>query len=533
MTNSHSYVAKLRIYIYAAIAFAFLFIVEAPPQAHADENSFSLKQIMMPGPVILGHADIEKECDQCHGDDRIKLCRDCHDKVDADITAGEGFHGRMSPSKQVECIVCHSDHLGRNADILNLDQDSFDHSKTDFVLENKHASTPCAGCHQEDELYREAPHDCFSCHEKDDHHQGTLGESCNDCHSTKNWVESEFDHDDTEFPLHGSHQEVSCNACHPDQKYKDTPTNCYSCHALNDIHNGVNGSDCSQCHQETKWDKLTFDHDKDTNFKLQGGHKNLTCNACHTKTDHKDELDTKCISCHKNDDKHLGRNGDECDSCHTIETWRKQTFDHNLDTDFELHGRHTEITCESCHGTDTKDEQLSSACNHCHKQDDVHDGQEGTLCQECHNPEGWLVDVRFDHNLTAFPLVGIHAITNCDACHLTKEFRFIKQQCSECHQADDIHKGGLGTECAYCHTPNDWSLWQFDHDKQTDFILDGAHKDLTCSDCHYKPIAGQVEQNSACIACHADDDEHNRRFGRACERCHNTEAFDKISELSQ
>ncbi|HEY7773080.1 MAG TPA: cytochrome c3 family protein [Marinagarivorans sp.] len=511
-----------------ALLGVFLLCMSAAGALAQEDPSFSFKKLLMPGPVAAGHVEYEKQCDMCHGDDRPALCRDCHEEIDADILNEEGFHGRMAVAKELDCLACHSEHLGRDGDIVNFDPDTFNHANTDYELTGKHTEVQCSSCHKPSETYREAPSQCFDCHQKDDNHKGAFGEECSDCHVTDSWKDNRYDHSETEFALFGRHEEITCGACHPDQKYKNTPTECYACHAVNDVHAGVNGQECDKCHKVTTWDELAFDHNVDTDFKLKGGHENLNCNACHEQSGFEKQPSMRCVGCHINDDKHFGRNGRECDSCHNENSWKKQSFDHNDDTDFELHGKHVALSCESCHGTEDTDKALPSECIDCHSVDDVHNGQEGKQCDQCHNAEGWQSNVRFDHNLSSFPLMGMHAITSCESCHTSKEFRSVENTCYGCHKEDDSHKLALGTDCASCHTPNDWSLWIFDHNTQTDFKLDGAHEGQPCSACHNEPAKDGVKQSSACIACHANDDEHNKRFGRTCERCHVTESFKVI-----
>ncbi len=493
------------------------------------DDSFSFKKLLMPGPVIEGHAEYEKQCDLCHGDDRPQLCRDCHEEIDEDIKQAMGFHGTISPEKKPDCFSCHTDHIGRDGDILNFDADTFNHDNTDYHLTGKHQAVACTSCHEAGKKFREAPQACFDCHEKDDHHKGAFGQECSDCHSTDGWKkENKFDHSETDFQLLGKHEEVQCSACHPDQKYEDTPKACVSCHAVSDVHNGINGRECDKCHKETSWEELTFDHDIDTDFKLRGGHTKINCNACHTKPVYEEKTSMICVDCHIKDDKHFGRNGKECESCHSVNGWSKQKFDHNVDTEFELHGKHDGLSCESCHHADHETKKISTACVDCHKDDEPHEGTLGTQCQNCHSDTGFAESLRFDHNITSFPLVGMHAVTSCDSCHISRAFKEVEPQCYSCHKDDDSHNKALGPDCGQCHTPNDWKIWVFDHNTQTNFDLDGSHKGLECNACHTKPTNKKVEQSSACIACHAKDDAHNRRFGRNCEQCHVTESFQDI-----
>lgn len=498
----------------------------------AADDSFSFKKLLMPGPVIEGHAQYEQACHKCHEDEegvtQTGLCLDCHEDVADDIQKLKGFHGRTPESKTRQCRDCHTDHIGRQGDIVNLDKDRFKHSQTDFELDGKHKGLLCASCHLPDKKFREAPTQCYACHKKNDQHKGAFGEDCQDCHKTDGWEKNSFDHDETQFPLHGKHQKTQCNACHPDEKYVDTPTACFSCHAINDVHNNINGQQCDKCHNETEWAEISFDHNIDTDFALKGEHSKLACHNCHQQSGFEKKLKTGCIDCHKNNDVHHGRNGSQCDSCHTEKSWSNITFDHQRDTDFELRGAHSELVCESCHRAGTTDVETGSVCIDCHREDDVHQTQQGKQCGNCHNETDWRDQVRFNHDLTPFPLVGMHAVSNCESCHSSKSFNDTQTDCADCHQGDDFHDLALGKNCGSCHNPNDWQLWLFDHDKQTDFQLSGAHKNLNCQSCHTEPTQGEVEQSQMCGTCHLNDDVHNRRFGRNCDRCHTTDSFNEI-----
>ena len=158
----------------------------------------------------------------------------------------------------------------------------------------------------------------------------------------------------------------------------------------------------------------------------------------------------------------------------------------------------------------------------------MHKGQQGKRCEECHNNKGWTKLVSFEHDITLFPLIGLHAVAPCEACHLSSAYKDAKSECESCHESEDVHKRGLGPECGACHNPNGWRLWRYDHDKETDFVLDGAHKGLNCRSCHNRPARRKVRASKACISCHRDDDIHRGGFGFNCERCHTNEAFDEI-----
>lgn len=495
-------------------------------------SAAKIETLIMPGEVISGHAKIESECSQCHArlskTGQNELCLDCHKEVRKDLQSKQGFHGRKAGLSDLECKTCHTDHKGRNTDIVKLNRDSFDHQGTDFALKGAHSGLSCDSCHAKDKAFREARTDCIGCHLKDDPHKKRLGEKCADCHSERNWTDTKFDHAKTDFALKGAHKEVICSACHPNQRYENTPEDCYSCHALNDIHRGRYGQKCADCHTEQRWDKPSFDHAKETKFPLRGRHAKIECEICHTGSLHKDKLKTDCLSCHRADDTHHGRNGKQCESCHNAEAWSKARFDHTRKTDFPLRGKHADVACDSCHRGNLKD-KLSSDCNDCHRADDVHRGKQGKDCARCHQESGWGEKVVFDHDLTHFPLIGLHATVPCEECHVSTTFQQAAKDCVQCHKSEDIHKQSLGTNCAQCHNPNGWALWDFDHDKLTDFKLEGAHQGLACVGCHQKAMHGdKVSQSKTCNTCHAQDDKHRGRYGNQCDRCHDQESFEHV-----
>lgn len=496
-------------------------------------HAAKLETLIMPGEVISAHAKVEAECTACHarlGDTpQNTLCLDCHEEVAEDLQSRRGFHGRAPGLADRECRGCHTDHTGRAADIVKLNKDTFDHDGTDFKLKDAHVGLSCDSCHSADQAFRAAPGACIDCHRADDPHQQRLGEHCADCHSERAWTETDFDHSQTEFALQGAHKEVTCGACHPDQRYEQTPGDCYACHALNDVHRGRNGQKCADCHTEQRWDEVSFDHTQDTKFPLRGRHAKLDCEVCHTDAPAKLKLQTDCIACHRADDSHHGRNGTQCASCHGADSWTDARFDHDRKTDFPLRGKHGDLACNTCHRGKLTD-ALGGDCIDCHRADDVHRGKQGADCMRCHQESGWGDHVVFDHDLTPFPLIGLHATVACEECHVSAVFQDVAQHCNDCHAADDVHQQGLGQDCAACHNPNGWSLWEFDHDTATEYPLRGAHRDLICAACHGKPVqaGADVALATNCSACHAQDDVHRGRFGQSCERCHTEQRFDQV-----
>jgi hypothetical protein len=434
-----------------------------------------IEALIMPGPVSASHADLESKCSSCHrpfdGSAQRRLCIDCHKDVRADVIEKRGFHGRHArtaaavadadPPYDVECRQCHSEHRGRDADIVGLDADLFNHDWTDYPLTGGHLTARCEDCHRSRTAYRSTPQHCISCHQDDDPHRGGLGEACADCHEVKGWHDAKFDHGTTPFALEGAHATVPCARCHPGARYRQTPADCVSCHGIDDAHDGRRGQRCGDCHGVTRWKRKPFDHDA-TKFPLRGSHRTVECNGCHP---------------------------------------------------------------SSVFGT------LSTRCADCHREDDRHNGSLGSACGSCHKESAWSDAVRFDHDLTAFPLIGLHQLQPCEACHTDPVYSETTSACRDCHADDDVHEAALGPNCGTCHTPNGWSRWLFDHDTQTRYPLVGAHDGLRCADCHGRGTNLTSLPSTRCHDCHWSDDVHGGAFGRACERCHGLDAFDRPKPL--
>ncbi|MDJ0939369.1 MAG: cytochrome c3 family protein [Woeseiaceae bacterium] len=493
----------------------------------------SLEKLVMPGRVIEGHADTEAECGACHDDNSdaatATLCTACHEDVGADRLAQTGFHGRMPAARTTECVACHTDHEGRDADIVDINAGLFDHDFTDFLLTNAHAAARCDACHAPGDSYHEAPTECIDCHRDEDVHKGSLGPDCASCHGTSDWPTFEFDHATTGYRLTGAHATVVCADCHRNNSYDNTPRSCGSCHDIDDVHGGANGPACGDCHSTSTWRSIGFDHAAETGFPLVEGHGGLACNDCHRREDFTDDFSAGCIACHAPDDFHQGRNGKDCGSCHRPSEWRFADFDHDT-TGFRLVEAHAELECTACHKQQV-DLPLASDCGSCHAFDDAHGGQLGSACASCHTQSDWHESIAFDHDLSSFPLTGLHAAVSCGGCHASPRFADAGTECAACHVEDDVHGGTLGDNCGSCHTSNGWTTTVFDHDLHTNFPLDGGHAGLSCNSCHRDAEASADDVPSTCGGCHATDDVHEGQFGSQCGSCHSTSSFLDVQTL--
>lgn len=558
------------------------------------EESLSLKQILlMPGDLTEAHTKLETKCESCHihfdKASQAPLCLECHEEVTTDLKKSSGFHGQLSNIQQQNCRSCHSEHKGRNFDIVAIDEDHFNHNQTNFPLKGNHKKLVCKTCHinkiensinikfpkgisalPKAKGYRFKTFECGSCHEnihqdnlqQDNKHLTKLTQisgnqsqdhtsmkECSNCHNEDRWQSNDFDHSKTDFPLTGEHTDVSCQSCHIENKFeKELSNECSSCHSSIEPHLGVFGKVCNDCHTEKTWENNSYQHFNETGFSLKGKHNKLKCIDCHSEVL---KPKTLCISCHLNDDVHQRSNGKKCQSCHNEKIWDKTSFEHSFDkTGFTLDGEHKNVNCESCHLPGSTRNEFSNLklsetdklgasiikklqsvrqCIDCHLTSDPHFAKLGNRCEQCHTTSEWNKTVGFNHDFTDFPLTASHQLLVCGSCHNSFDFSTEDTSCSSCHQSDDVHKGTLGKKCESCHNTSIWQNWQFDHSDQTDFPLDGAHKNLQCGLCHLPTKPTQRQPDKTCFSCHSNDDIHQGGFGLDCQQCHTEQSFDDLS----
>jgi hypothetical protein len=397
---------------------------------------------------------VDTKCGDCHKNtadykDAPRTCIGCHRKDDDGAKGHKGQFGE-------KCESCHNAKAWKPS-TFNHDID------TKYVLKGKHRSTKCGDCHSGPLYKTRTATDCFSCHKKDDKHEGTLGKDCGACHTERDWKEkAKFDHDKTDFPLKGKHDEIKCDACHKSKLFKEAPKTCIGCHKKDDKHEATLGEACGDCHGERDWKttKGRFDHDK-TQFKLRNAHAapKLKCDACHKDLKSFRKTATECYACHQKDDKHEAQLGRQCESCHTDRDWKVPGYDHNK-TRYPLLGKHMKVACKDCHAT-PRYRDAAKDCYACHKKEDKHKLVFGTKCESCHNARGWVI-WDFDHDKrSSYRLDGKHRKVACEACHVKpapagKGFAPLASDCLSCHRKDDVHDGGFGMRCEQCHVADDW-----------------------------------------------------------------------------
>jgi hypothetical protein len=554
-----------------------------------------------PGPLSQPHSEWDKVtgCIECH-DNRLggevvqTKCMTCHPDIKLRVDQNRGYH-----RGKTVCSHCHGDHKGLDGYIFAPEKNwvdgytyglkdkpkktmpAFNHDRdTGWELKGAHQKVDCYDCHDQKRkhwktgkttettsyLFERTPL-CNDCHQDVYRHEAKASKwiECSDCHSLgiENWEalgkKMKFNHDrQTEYPLEGLHEKVSCIACHhPDEEFKQLTRfepldfqKCTDCHY--DVHEGKFGKDCTTCHSVYRpWNKLqlksgkttnNFDHNK-ARFPLKGYHEAVACESCHYNPDGSFVYPEGPTAFDQCSDCHGMAHGEQfkdqaCTDCH-VESKRftQSTFDleRHSKTTFPLDGKHQVIDCQKCHFTGQYENLPAAECSDCHR--NVHpERQIDKGCSFCHvtTDFSWI---QFDHNKnTDFALTGQHREVACLSCHVDHVFKNMpasneNPNCQMCHA--DPHGPSMKNECAQCHMTEGFELVKnFKHEDYGGFVLDGRHAELSCQKCHsqhlqgsYKvPLQAGVSEAKACANCHIDI--HGGRFGPACESCHQTSSFE-------
>jgi hypothetical protein len=504
-----------------------------------------------PGDLSKDHEFLEgiSNCTKCHVlGNKItgEKCLDCHTEIRERISAGKGYHS-SSVVQVKQCIECHSDHHGKNFQLVRMNHSEFDHKLTGFALSTPHSRLQCLDCHIAKFItgqkiagkkftYMGVKPECLTCHV--DYHLNTLSASCLNCHGSETFkTVPAFSHEDARFKLAGKHKNVECVKCHnfetingnKFQEFRGVAyASCTDCHK--DPHQNKFGQNCRQCHSEVSFTTIkgisNFDHNK-TNFPLIDRHLAVDCKSCH-KMNVTDPLKhDRCTDCHS--DYHKGqfaKNGilPDCSECHSVKGFTTFSYtleQHNLSS-FPLKGAHSAQPCSECHKKQAtwSFKGIGKECIDCH--DDIHKTFISTKyypdrnCRTCHTESAWS-DVSFDHAKTSFPLTGEHTNQRCSICHITRtagavitqRFSDLPTDCSACHS--DNHQGQFrkdtGENCTDCHVTENWKPSRFDHNK-TAFRLDGEHVKVSCAGCHKPQQNGSVTytlykiKDYQCESCH-------------------------------
>jgi hypothetical protein len=359
-------------------------------------------------------------------------------------------------------------------------------------------------------------------------------------------------------PLSAPHASLDhadrCGDCHSTGR-EVGEDRCLKCHKKSgagpNLHGRLvrdSGKGCGDCHPEHNGRNFHlvrldahvpgFTHDI-TGFSLEGKHKGLACEKCHSGKDRFHGASDRCGSCHK--DRHGGQFKDDCAQCHDARGFAGASrFDHGKA--WPLEGRHRLVPCTKCHADrDGKDRRWiglpRDTCDSCHK--DPHGGSMKRPCSSCHSVDGWKMlseTAGLDHAAGRFPLEGRHRSVPCAKCHGEKMERKAEARCASCHA--EPHEGRMGSRCEQCHDAAGWRLKvgaTFDHDR-TGYPLAGRHALVACIRCHGREgsYKGRFrgKAHGACRDCH--EDTHRTAFtsvegGDRCDACHAVERFSPSS----
>ncbi len=203
-------------------------------------------------------------------------CGECHRREAGAFPAGNGVAVRFV-GLTTTCAGCHRDPHDGQLDLQCArchDQDhfrpasGFDHARTDFPLDGRHAGLACGRCHPEVKppglrptqsahvLYRPLAHRCSDCH--GDVHQSGGQPDCVQCHTTRSFELAYFNHFRTDFPLLGRHAAAACVRCHEPAVWRQLKVLTFGRRRglCTDCHQSPHRSDyadCRRCHGFSTW----------------------------------------------------------------------------------------------------------------------------------------------------------------------------------------------------------------------------------------------------------------------------------------
>jgi hypothetical protein len=372
--------------------------------------------LFSPGPLTLGHKDFDNACFKCHMPliAASTSCLSCHETTQKSIKNKEGIHGNMAEDDVKKCLYCHTDHAGPQKLVIKdaRTESQFNRDLDKIREKNFLIATPDTSQVKQEytKLWEKIAAD-------------------SPWENRFKSLQTDFDHKLTGYPLIGEHAKVKCEECHKNTKDFRTSVKeglfpsfslekvlnkdfCFSCHKKDDDgkngHKGEYGKNCSLCHTiggtEKGWKALVpkirnHHNDKEKKHELVGEHKKTPCSKCHkTVPFTKKTEETTCYYCHEKLDKkyHEQSLGKKCDDCHTSETFRKSTFDHQK-TKFPLKFSHKKVKCQKCHSQWDQGKYkpkiykslVNMTCFDCHARDDVHHGTFKKDCGQCHKESYW------------------------------------------------------------------------------------------------------------------------------------------------
>jgi len=234
------------------------------------------------------------------------VCTKCHvmGQLENTPAACEGCHTEPEVHRGLFEPTCSSCHNTQGWSPAIIDGSPFDHYLTTGFSLIRHPedyareAIQCSTCHP-DSLDSLDLSKCVDCHTQADavfmaDHEQQFGLDCLSCHDGVDRM-SEFDHA-LVFPLDGRHLEIACVDCHLNQVFVGTPNLCVQCHAEPEIHAGVFGLECQNCHITMAWTPATLlEHSFPLDHGVDNGEQLTDCETCHATS----YVVYTCYGCHE------------------------------------------------------------------------------------------------------------------------------------------------------------------------------------------------------------------------------------------
>ncbi|MDZ4773517.1 MAG: hypothetical protein SGI72_10325 [Planctomycetota bacterium] len=90
-------------------------------------------------------------------------------------------------------------------------------------------------------------------------------------------------------------------------------------------------------------------------------------------------------------------------------------------------------------------------------------------------------------------------------------------------------------DCGLCHIGDDWqrvsSEFEYDHEGETGYKLEGAHERATCLRCHNDRGPVEIFEARGCAGCH--EDIHVGQLGADCLSCHTQQTWQPYGQYAK
>ena len=452
-----------------------------------------------------------------------QLCLDCHKEIAADSRRPQASTAACTASPARSAAPVTPSITGRDDDIVKLSREQFNHEQRTSRCGAPTSTAACDGlpCGAASHT-RSRPSNASRATRKEEPHEGKLGRDC--AAVTMHARVARRSSSTTTRPLSRctTSTPVPCVACHFGNRYKDTPR---------DVSRAMRPMMFTVANAARSAPTATRPRAGRTRnsitrrrpaSRLEGVHDHLAAMTATASRQPQGQAAARLLRLSSGLRTRTPAASDrDCDNCHGNEKWKPADLRPYARHTWPLTGRTTKVACHACHTASTAPQKLP------HRLRRAATGRVTFTRASSAAPAinatrrragapSVELRPRPDEVPAAWACTSRSRASNATSPASTATSAI---ECIDCHRRDDVHKGGLGKECAKCHSPNGWRLWEFDHGKETGFALTGAHGKLACAGLPQQP-AEQVKLKRDCLSCHEQDDVHLGQYGRQCDRCH-------------